>query len=112
VEAKYDKYLDSVLGHLTQKERGALEPVLRKFRHVLHNDDAEFKGTNLVEHRIITGDARPIRKPPYRIPYALSEEMEVQVRDMLGKGAIEPSSSPWTAPAILVPKDTRRQAEV
>jgi hypothetical protein len=31
--------------------------------------------------------------------------MEVQVRDMLSKGVIEPSS-PWSAPAIFVPKKT------
>ena len=30
--------------------------------------------------------------------------MESQVRDMLHKGVIEPSSSPWAAPAMLVPK--------
>jgi hypothetical protein len=74
---------------------------------VVHNDEkAEFKGTDLIEHRIITGDAKPIRKAPYRVPYALREEMEGQVRDMLSKGVIEPSSSPWSAPAILVPKKT------
>jgi hypothetical protein len=65
------------LGHLTKKERAVLEPVLQKFRHVFHDyEDAEFKGTDLVEHRIITVDARPIRKAPYRVPYALRDEME------------------------------------
>ena len=96
-----------MLGHITRKERSVLEPVLKKFRHVFHHDDdAEFKGTDLVEHRIITGDAKPIRKAPYRVPYALREELEGQVRDMLRKGVIEPSSSPWAATAILVPKTT------
>ena len=81
-----------------------LEPVLRKYRHVFHDDEsAEFKGTDLVEHRIITGDVRPVRKAQYRVPYALREEMESQVRTMLKKGVIEPST-PWNSPAILVPK--------
>jgi hypothetical protein len=30
--------------------------------------------------------------------------MENQVQDMLNKGVIEESNSPWNAPAILVPK--------
>jgi len=68
-----------------------IEPVLRQYRHVFHDeDDAEFKDTDLVEHRIIAGDAEPIRKPQYRVPYALREEMEGQVRNMLQKGVIEP----------------------
>jgi len=62
-ESKYSEYLEGVLGHLTRKERVVLEPVLRKYRHVFHDDEtAEFKGTDLVEHGIINGDVRPIRK--------------------------------------------------
>jgi hypothetical protein len=64
----------------------------------------DFLGTDLVEHRIETGDAKPIRRPPYRVSYALRKEMETQVNDMFEKGIIEPSSSPWSAAAILVPK--------
>jgi hypothetical protein len=106
-DTKYRQYLGSVLGHLTKQERAVLEPVLQKFRHVFHDDeDAEFKGTDLVVHRIITGDARPIRKAPYRVPYALKDGMERQVKDMLQNGVIEPSSSPWCAPCVLVPKKT------
>jgi len=68
------------------------------------NEDSPFQGTDLVEHRVVTGDARPIRNVPYRVPFALRDEMETQVKDMLRKGVIEPSLSPWAAPAILVPK--------
>jgi hypothetical protein len=57
-----------------------------------------------MEHRIDTGVAKPIRRPPYRVPYALRKEMETQAKDMLEKDIIEQSSSPWSAPAILVPK--------
>ena len=68
MRSKYSEYLDGVLGHLTRKERAVLEPVLRKYRHVFHDESAEFKGTDLVEHRIITGDVRPVRKAQYRVP--------------------------------------------
>ena len=50
------------------------------------------------------GDAQPIRRPQYRTPYALRGEMEQQVQKMLQKGVIRPSTSPWSAPAIIVPK--------
>jgi hypothetical protein len=42
-----------------------MEPVLRKNRHIFHVEGSnDFKGTFLIEHRIITGDAEPIRKAP------------------------------------------------
>jgi hypothetical protein len=43
-----------------------MKPVLRKYRHIFHAEGSnDFKGTDLIEHRIITGDAKPIRKAPY-----------------------------------------------
>jgi hypothetical protein len=57
-----------------------------------------------VEHKIVTGNAKPIRKPPYRITFALRKEMENQIETMLRKGVIEESSFPWSSPVILVPK--------
>jgi len=42
---KYGECLEGVLGHHTRKERAVLEPVLRKYRHVFHDDKAaEFEG--------------------------------------------------------------------
>jgi len=54
-----------------------------KYKHVFHQEGSnDFKGTDLVEHRIVTGDAKPIRKAPYRVPFALSQEMQNQVNDV------------------------------
>ena len=104
-ETKFREYVNQVLGYLPKQDRDVLEPVLRKYRNLFHlYEDSPFPGTVLEEHRIVTGDARRIRKAPYRVPFVLREEMESQVRDMLHKGVIEPSSSPWAAPAMLVPK--------
>jgi hypothetical protein len=57
-----------------------MEPVLKKYRHVFHVEESnDFRGTELIEQRIVTGDAKPIRKPPYRVPLALRKEMDKQV---------------------------------
>jgi hypothetical protein len=64
----------------------------------------DFKGTDIVEYQIPIGDAPPIRRHQYSTPYALGEEMQTQVQDMLEKGVIRESKSPSSAPAILVPK--------
>jgi hypothetical protein len=57
-DANFEQYLQDNLGHLTQKERSVMEPVLRKYSHIFHVEGSnDFKGTDLIEHRIITGDA-------------------------------------------------------
>jgi hypothetical protein len=76
IEGKDDpafrSYVEGKLKHLTAAERRVIEPVLLKYRRVLNDDTInDFKGTDLVKHRIITGETKPIRKAPYRTPYAL-----------------------------------------
>jgi transposase InsO family protein len=101
----YQKLLQGKLDHLSTEDRQEIEPVLLKYAHVFHDDESnDFKGTDLVEHEIHVGNARPIKRPPYKVPYALRDEMKRQVDDMLKRGIIRESKSPWSAPAILVKK--------
>jgi hypothetical protein len=46
----------------------------------------------------------PIAKRPYRISVGELEELKKQLKELLGKGYIRPSSSPWGAPVIFVEK--------
>ena len=40
-----------------------MKPVLTKYMNVFHDDESnQFKGTDLNEYRIVTRDAKPIRK--------------------------------------------------
>ena len=47
-----------------------------------------------------------IRVPSRRIPVHFREEVEVQIQQLLEKGIITESSSPWLAPAVYVRKKT------
>jgi hypothetical protein len=101
-ELLYDKLLHGKMDHLGQAERRHIESVLRKCAHVFHDESSnDFKGPQVIQHQILVGGAKPIRKPPYRTPFALRQEMQYQVEDMLRKGVIRPSTSPWSAPALL-----------
>ena len=46
----------------------------------------------------------PISKRPYRMPPNDLEEIKQQIKELLEKGYIRPSSSPWGAPVLLVEK--------
>jgi hypothetical protein len=44
----------------------------------------------------------PISKRPYRMPPNELAELKIQLQDLLDKGYIRPSASPWGCPALLV----------
>jgi hypothetical protein len=46
----------------------------------------------------------PIYKTPYRMATLELAELREHIKELLDKGFIRPSSSPWGAPMIFVPK--------
>jgi hypothetical protein len=61
------------------------------------------------EIELVPGTA-PIFKGPYRMAANQLAELKEQLQELLDKGYIRPSASPWGAPVIFVPKkdDTQR----
>ena len=49
----------------------------------------------------------PIAKAPYRMAPAEMAELKKQLRELLDKGFIRPSVSPWGAPVLFVKKKGR-----
>ena len=71
---------------------------------VFAKNKEDLPGTNLVQHRIETGSALPIRQRAYKTTPANRLEIEEQVQSMLKSQVIQESNSPWQSPVILVPK--------
>ena len=59
--------------------------------------------TTITEHFIPT-TGNPIKVPPRRVSVNYHSEVQQQINTMLQQGIIEPSSSPWMAPAVFVRK--------
>ena len=57
-----------------------------------------------MKHVVDTGDAPPIKQRPYRTTPDHREEIDRQVDDILQKGIIQESLSPWSSPVVLVKK--------
>jgi hypothetical protein len=101
----YLTLLQGKLNHLTQQEKQLIVPVHIKYAQVFrYEEDNELKVTDVTEHEILVSDKKCTRQPQYRTPYALRDEMRDQVQKMLDQDIIRGSNSPWSAPAILVPK--------
>ena len=84
--------------------RNQLETLLRSHREAFAWNDQNIGRTSIIKHEINTGDSPPIRVPPRRIPSALLPEVNALIDNMLKKGVIQPSTSPWSAPVVLVKK--------
>ena len=48
--------------------------------------------------------AAPIAKAPYRLAPPEMQELSTQLQELLDRGFIRPSSSPWGAPILFVKK--------
>lgn len=88
----------------THTQRSALIDLFKEFHDIFAKSDSDLGKANLVEHHINTGDATPIKQKPYRIPLNLRYAVKQEINRMLDIGVVEPSTSPWASPIVVVAK--------
>ena len=93
------------LSKMEDTSRAPLRILLQEFCDIFSEQGYDIGKTDVIEHLIDTGKHRPIRLRPYRTPHKLKEEMQNHIKEMLKNDIITPSTSPWAAPALLVPKN-------
>ena len=80
-------------------------PIVREFPDVFPEDLPGVPPERQVEFGIeLVPGAAPIAKAPYRLAPPEMQELSSQLQELLGKGFIRPSSSPWGAPIPFVKK--------
>ena len=55
---------------------------------------------------------RPIAIPPYRMAPAELRELKAQLQELLSKGFIRPSASPWVAPVFICEEEGWKFSDV
>ena len=90
--------------NLTPEQQQDLETLVRKYAHVFMLPGAPFRGVTTPEHSIDTGDAPPQYQPPYAQSPSQLQIMKAEIQKMLEQEILEHSSSPWSAPCLLVKK--------
>ena len=80
-------------------------PVVKEFLDAFPEDLPGLPPDREIEFYIelIPGTA-PISKTPYRMAPAELKELKTQLQELLDKGFIRPSHSPWGAPVLFVKK--------
>ncbi|MFS7976835.1 putative nucleotidyltransferase, Ribonuclease H [Helianthus anomalus] len=80
-------------------------PVISEYPEVFPEDLPGLPPDRQVEFRIdIIPGAAPIARAPYRLAPTEMKELRTQLDELLAKGFIKPSSSPWGAPVLFVKK--------
>ena len=96
--------ITELLDQVQPNLQNALKPILNNYSDVFHHPESTLGRTNIVQHQIETSTHPPIRLLPRRVPINLQEKLNDLVSDMLKKEVIQPSTSPWAAPVVLVKK--------
>ena len=90
---------------LNEEEKTQLFALLLQYHTLFATSDDDLGHTARVQHRIDTGNAHPIRQSVRRMPQLRRQEAKKLLDDMLRRSVIQPSSSPWASPVVLVPKE-------
>jgi len=97
------------LAHVRELEKGSIDltsiPVVRKFQDVFPEELPGLHPVREIEVFIETiPGVSPIALSPYRMAPMELAELKVQLQELLDKGFIRPSNSPWGAPVLFTKK--------
>jgi hypothetical protein len=97
------------LAHVKEMEKGSMNfasiPVMREFQDVFPEELSGLPPVREIEVSIETIlGISPIAQSPYRMTPVELAELKVQLQELLDKGFIRPSNSPWGASVLFVKK--------
>lgn len=108
-----DKHLDLVdspfhelcsLDNLSVEHRIKAEKIIESFKEI--SSENKLGRTNCVKFSIDTGDSLPFKERQYTLSPYMMEILNKELDEMLSLGVVEPSSSPYSSPVLLVKKSS------
>ena len=103
-QQKLRKLAEGCSTELSPGEHDIFYYLLLKYADVMASSVSDLGRTDRLRHRIDTGSSPPVRQSVRRISPGRREEVKELLSQMLKWGVIEPSSSPWASPVVLVQK--------
>ena len=89
---------------LNEKNKEELWKVLQRFKGRFAFDPLKIGKTDMIVHEIRTGNAKPVRRGPYKCSILEREIIKRQVDEFIKMGILSKSKSPWGAGVVLVRK--------
>ena len=89
---------------LSSGEKDIFYQLLVSYADIFACSTSDLGRTDRLQHCIHTGDATPVRQPVRRVSPHRRKEVQKLLQEMLEKRVIEPSTSSWASPIVLVQK--------
>ncbi|KAL8586473.1 hypothetical protein ACOMHN_050068 [Nucella lapillus] len=88
----------------TTSQQQKLQELLGRRSQAFMSDENDLGYTDAVFHRLKTMDDVPVNQPYRRIPPHQFQELQEHIKELLGRGIITESHSPYAAPVVIVRK--------
>lgn len=98
----------AIIGHslLTAKQKDELKSLIEEYKR---KSGDKLGCTSRFEHVIDTGASQPIKQRYYQVSPFIQKIMSDELDKMLQQGVVEPSTSAWSSPVVLVKKKDGEQ---
>ena len=94
----------SELSGLDSDQRQKAMALFEKYRCIFAEDDFDLGCAVDVTHHIDTGDNAPICMRPIRRSRASEDTVNDEIQQLIDRGMLVPSRSPWASPVLIVKK--------
>jgi len=102
---KDDVNFKSVLSEdMNNEESQAISKFLKRKKNIFYQEGQQLTATTFVKHKILTEPHNPIYIKNYKNPFALEQEIDKQIDEMLKNNIIRESKSPYNSPLLIVKK--------
>lgn len=110
VSQNYIALSNSDLPHVIQAQLDSVPPMYRRkatdllLKYFFLFDESKLGCAANFNHNIELSDKRAVKQMPRRVSIAQKEIIAAELKEMLERGVIEASYSPWASPVVLVKK--------
>ena len=94
--------------HLSNPEQTKFYNLLLDYSDIFATNGSDIGRTNALKHIIKTGDSKPIHQPARRLPPNQRDKVNKLLQEIQERDIIQPSSSPWASPIVLVQTDGQK----
>ncbi|OMJ27731.1 hypothetical protein AYI69_g2823 [Smittium culicis] len=103
----HESFEKGISSDCSEAERGDLEKLITVYEGVFAETLEDLGAAEVEACDFELLDNRPIKQKPYRIAHSLRNEVNEQLDEMIRKGIVIPSESPYCFPMVVVRKTER-----